>query len=48
MIAFTGLTDAERAQRIALLTLWTGWSASVFERMDDKRLLEEYERRVGV
>ena len=42
------MTPEERQERIALLTLWTGWSASVFERMDDKRLLEEYERRVGV
>lgn len=42
------MTTTERTERIALLTLWTGWSESVFERMDDKRLLEEYERRVGV
>lgn len=41
------MTAEERDILTSTLVLWTGFNASVFTKMTDRELLQEYERRVG-
>ena len=41
------LPEKEREQIVALLVIWTGWAESAFEKMTDKEILQEFDRRVG-
>lgn len=40
------MSETERQELIAALTLVTGWNSAAYETMSDEELQREYDRRV--